>query len=153
MAFAFGHLIGAWLAGELVQKISNKKLPKQAWILLLLGGIIPDIDFIFQIILHEPIHRTITHSLFFAFFSLILTRKNKYGLFFSIGILIHIFLDLFTGPGVQLLWPFNPWISIYETTQTVSLIKGIQNLPLAIIDMGLGFIWFVYLYTKGKINL
>jgi len=81
MAFAFGHLIGAWLAGELVQKISNKKLPKQAWILLLLGGIIPDIDFIFQIILHEPIHRTITHSLFFAFFSLILTRKNKYGLF------------------------------------------------------------------------
>ncbi len=153
MAFAFGHLIGAWIVGLIIQKVSNKKLPKQAWILLFLGGIFPDIDFIFQILLQEPIHRTITHSLFFAFFSILLVRKNKYALLFPIGILIHIFLDLFTGPGVQLLWPFYPWISIYQTTQTVSLLNGIKHIPLAIIDMGLGFLWFVYLYAKGKINL
>jgi membrane-bound metal-dependent hydrolase YbcI (DUF457 family) len=152
MAFAFSHLIGAWFVGEIIQKISKKKLPKQAWILLLLGGLIPDIDFLFQIILHEPIHRTVTHSLFFAIFSFFLVRKNKYALLLPIGILIHIFLDLFTGPGLQVLWPFNLWISIYETTQTVSLLKGIQNIPLAIIDMFLGFFWFVYLFLKGKIN-
>ena len=78
MSLAFGHLTAAWIVGEIIQKISNKKLPNHAWALLLLGGIIPDIDFIFQILLNEPIHRTMTHSLFFALFSLMFIKNNKY---------------------------------------------------------------------------
>jgi len=152
MSLAFGHLIGAWIVGEIIQKISNKKFPKHAWALLLLGGIIPDIDYIFQILLNEPIHRTITHSLFFALVSLVFIKNNKYGLLFTIGILVHIFLDLLTAPGVQLLWPINIWISIDSYfPQTIMQIE-LRNISLVMADMFLGFFWFAYLFLKGKIN-
>ncbi|MBT3416988.1 metal-dependent hydrolase [Candidatus Woesearchaeota archaeon] len=152
MSLAFGHLTAAWIVGEIIQKISNKKLPNHAWALLLLGGIIPDIDFIFQILLNEPIHRTMTHSLFFALFSLMFIKNNKYKLLFTIGILVHIFLDLLTAPGVQLLWPLNIWISLDNYLPTTIMQLEIKNIPLVMADMFLGFFWFVYLFMKGKIN-
>ena len=30
MSLAFGHLIGAWIVGEIIQKISNKNLIKDS---------------------------------------------------------------------------------------------------------------------------
>jgi len=156
MAFAFGHLIAAWIIGLVIQKVSNKKLSKLSWSLLLFGGIFPDIDFIFG----TTIHRTITHSLLFVIIIFIvsyLTFKKynleKYSYLMSLGMLSHIFLDMFTGPGVQGLYPLQTWISIYNTTQLV-LIPGLpRTVPLGIIDMGLGFIWFVYLFLRNRIQL
>lgn len=152
MTFAFGHLVGAWIIGEIIQKVSKKKLPRQAWFFLILGGIIPDIDFIFQILLNEPIHRTITHSLFFALFSFFFVRRNKYGLLFPIGILVHIFLDILTAPGVQLFWPLNNWISIPGIFTTTILPREISYSTLLRVDMFLGFFWFMYLFLTSKIN-
>jgi membrane-bound metal-dependent hydrolase YbcI (DUF457 family) len=156
MAFAFGHLIAAWIVGLIIQKGSNKKLSKFAWSLLLFGGIFPDVDFLFG----NYIHRTITHSLLFAiiiFITLYYTLKKynleKYSYLMPIGMLMHIFLDLFTGPGVQGLYPLSTWMSVYNTTQIIQIPGMSPKIPLAMMDMGMGFIWFVYLFAKNKLHL
>ena len=156
MAFAFGHLIAAWIVGLLIQKIAKRELSKFSWALLLIGGILPDIDYIFGCF----IHRTVTHSLLFIIVLFVvsyLVLKNynleKYSFLIPLGMLTHIILDLFTGPGTQLFYPLTSWISIYNTTQVINhpLLPG--DTPLALLDMGLGFLWFVYLFVKNKINL
>src|SRR3989344_3684567 len=37
MSFAFGHLVGAWLAGKIYEYFSKKKTSHAAWFFLLLG--------------------------------------------------------------------------------------------------------------------
>jgi membrane-bound metal-dependent hydrolase YbcI (DUF457 family) len=156
MAFAFGHLIGAWIIGLIIQKYSHKKLSRLAWGLLLFGGIFPDIDFIFG----NAIHRAITHSLLFVIIIFIVSylmfkhyKLEKYSFLMPLGMLAHIFLDLFSGPGVQGLYPLTTWLAIYNTTQLIQhpLLPG--AIPIAMLDMGMGFIWFVYLFWKNKIQL
>ncbi len=151
MAFIFGHLVGAWVVGLILQKIMNKKFSKYEWTILFLGGILPDIDYLFQAILNIPFHRTLTHSLLFALLSFIFAKlflKQRYYLF-PVGILVHLFLDLFSGPGIMLFWPYNDWVYIYQTTQSIYIFREIS---LAFIDMFLGFFWFVYLYVKGNLS-
>jgi len=156
MAFAFGNLNGARVIGLIIQKYSNKKLSRFAWGLLLFGGIFPDIDFIFG----NLIHRAITHSLLFVIIIfvapyLMFKKYNieKYSYLMPIGMLVHIFLDLFSGPGIQGLYPLTTWLAIYNTTQLMQIPGMPGEVPLAIIDMGMGFIWFVYLFWKNKIQL
>lgn len=156
MAFVFGHLITAWIVGLILQKVSNKKLSRFSWGPLLFGSIFPDIDFIFG----NTIHRTITHSLLFIVIIFIvsyLTFKKynleKYSFLMPLGMLTHIFLDLFTGPGIQGLYPLTTWLSIYNTTQLIQLPGLPYSVPLGLMDMGLGFIWFTYLFLKNRIQL
>ena len=79
-----------------------------ATILVCVGSLLPDIDkanstlgrkFKFVSLLFK--HRTFTHSLLFA---LITALINPY---LCIGVLSHIFMDMFNPMGVQLLFPFG----------------------------------------------
>ncbi len=116
MVFAFGHIIGAWLVGKSIELATKRKISKNTWFFLILGGILPDIDFLFQFIFKTSLHRGITHSIFFAIFvpmfvySIFNWIKDKkalnYSLFLTIGILTHIFLDFPSLIGVPLLWPY-----------------------------------------------
>ena len=66
MTFAFGHLIGAWLVGKGYEFNSKGKIHRYGWFFLLLGGVLPDIDYLFEWILSSSSHRTFTHSLTFV---------------------------------------------------------------------------------------
>lgn len=162
MAFAFGHLVSAWVIGLIINK--KKKIPQIGWGLLLLGGILPDIDFLPDWFLGTEIHRTFTHSILFMILAfvityLILKRHNlqKQAIFISIGILIHILVDMVTMPGVQLLWPLPAWISIYgiyplQILKPITLSLLTTKLNWAYLDMALGVMWLTYLFIKKRIR-
>ena len=156
MVFAFGHIIGAWLVGKAIELATERKISKNTWFFLIMGGILPDIDFIFQFIFQTTLHRGITHGIFFAtlipiivysIFKLIKDKKAlNYSLFLTIGIIVHIFLDFLSPMGVPLLWPyakmFIPNLSLETSSSTLD----------GIIDMFLGTGWILYLSLKNKIQ-
>ena len=160
----FGHLIFVWMIGLLIQKISNIKISNLGWGLLFFGGILPDVDYLFVWIFNNFVHRTFTHSLVFvllSFFMIYLVLKNykleKETIFISLGVLTHIFLDMFFNPGVILFWPIGTWFSFYGLTNylivnlpTLDILNNFIN--FLIFDIGLGIIWLSYLYLKGNIK-
>lgn len=120
---------------------------------------IPDIDFIasfwYDTASNLLAHRGFTHSILFAlsatlFFALLANhyhKKHQFGynrwlLFFSIQIFVHLFLDVFNGYGIGLLEPFShqrfslntifvadPFFSIWPATAFIALliIKPTEN--------------------------
>ena len=156
MPFAFGHLLGGWIIGNLW----NKKLSNISWFLLLFGAVLPDIDFLFEWTLMIPIHRTITHSLLFCLTIVLLTyltTKNKqYSFAFGIGILSHITLDFVWGSGVQILWPYQTYLTLFSSTgfltTSTTLARGFSK-TIMLIDMALGTAWILLLILFKKINL
>jgi len=166
------HIIGAWLIGKGYELISKKKLSRLAWGLLLLGGILPDIDLILDWIIGTEIHRSITHSLFFMIlvpavlyliFKLLKTKvkAGQITMLLGAGIAMHIILDMFFWPGVVLLWPYNLFISftevgIYSIVQLKSLAWTYSALKESVIwliaDMAAGTCWIAYLWFKGRIQ-
>ncbi|MFH1682796.1 MAG: metal-dependent hydrolase, partial [Candidatus Woesearchaeota archaeon] len=115
MAFAFVHLTMGWLFGKFWEATGKKELIQLSWILLLLGAILPDIDFLLEWTITSGFHRTFTHSLVFALvmtgFSFLLfylfdfKKKSEYSSALGVGILIHLFVDLISFQGIPLLWP------------------------------------------------
>ena len=171
MTFAFGHLIGAWLPGKLYEKIKQTHLSKYTWLFLLLGGILPDADFILDWTIGLDSHRTFTHSIFFLITAPILLYllckyllKQQHAQQFSsalaTGILMHIILDITTSTGgIPLLWPNLTSVSIYKigifNPSTPSFLhssyENLQHsLKLAILDMALGTAWIFYLFYKKE---
>jgi membrane-bound metal-dependent hydrolase YbcI (DUF457 family) len=156
MVFAFGHLIGAWLIGKLFQLITKRKLSQNSWFFLLIGSIIPDIDFLFQFLFHNHFHRTLTHSIFFilllpaiVYYGFKLANDKKainYSYFLAIGICVHLVLDSFSPQGVTLLWPYIHLFSFQPYFETSN---GIIN---AIIDMFIGTSWIFYLFLNKKLK-
>jgi membrane-bound metal-dependent hydrolase YbcI (DUF457 family) len=156
MVFAFGHIIGAWLVGKLIELTTKKKISKNTWFFLILGGILPDADFVLQFVFDINVHRGITHSIFFAIlisvivysvFRLIKDRKaSNYALFLALGILTHIFLDFLSPTGVPLLWPYTKMFIPQLSLETSSDILD------GLIDMFLGTSWILYLSLKNRIQ-
>ena len=156
MVLAFGHIIGAWLVGKLIELTTKRRISKNTWFFLILGGILPDIDFIFQFIFQTTLHRGITHSIFFAIFvpmfvysifNWIKDKKAlKYTLFLTIGIITHIFLDLWSPMGVPLLWPYTKMFIPNLSLETSSDILD------GLIDMFLGTGWILYLSLRNRIQ-
>jgi len=150
---AFGHLIGAWFFGEIYKWISGKKISHHTWFFLLLGGILPDADFILDWTLKTNFHRTFSHSLLFMVFLTVvpylfcLMTENKKGRTFSLvlgaGLLVHLLLDFVPGQGIPLFWP-SVWLLIPS--------DGIISIKYAIFDMALGTSWIFYLWYKKKIR-
>jgi len=171
MSFAFGHLIGAWCAGKLYQYLSKQKISHTAWFFLLLGGILPDSDFLLDWIFGYDTHRTFTHSFFFLLlipiiiyliFSLLKSAEKKQcALLIGLGMSTHLILDGFSTYGVPLLWPslgyysflsgFNPHIPeggmLSAGAETLR-----QSVKRAIFDMGLGTAWIFYLWFRKRIE-
>jgi len=85
-----------------------------------IGGLLPDIDiplnWIFNFFGLEIVHRTITHTPFFALIFLIpglflwYQKKHKWALYFIVicfGILLHIILDLIFGASLLIFYPLS----------------------------------------------
>lgn len=172
MTFAFGHLVGAWLAGKAREWHSPGCWTRIAWALLLGGAILPDADYLVEWTLGVRVHRTLTHSLVFLvavpliMYSLAAALKKKYQFFqpklyataIGLGILTHLLIDMAEGfPGVALFWPYSQWYYLFGST--VSGGTGIfefnvaSNLKRAIVDMAIGTAWVGYLVVKDRIRL
>lgn len=115
--------IGHSATGYLLYRLLKMKWPRVMMDPIILGSFLPDIDFLFIILVGSiKFHRTFTHSLFFVILvafiiSLALKKNPKRGLI-SLGLLLggllHILIDACedtspaTGMGIPLLWPFIP---------------------------------------------
>ena len=171
MSLAFGHLIGAWLVGKIYEFFSKRKIHHYGWFFLLLGGILPDIDFLFDWTLNLNLHRTVTHSLLFAIliplalYFVLKIQQDKQAKHFSLalatGILMHLILDFISLQGVPLFWPylmyFSPFrMGLYLTdvsffSNNVSIL--IKELKFAVLDMAIGTAWIFYLILRKKLRL
>ncbi len=171
MSFAFGHLVGAWLLGKAYEYFTKQKISHYAWFFLLLGGILPDADFIIDWTLGTDLHRAISHSFLFLivapllaylFLSILKNQEKKsFALFLGLGIAIHLFLDGFSTYGIPLLWPKELYFSFFS-----GLIPNIPDggllvgnaevlgykLKLAIVDMAIGTAWAFYLWFRKRIQ-
>jgi len=94
-------LITHLLAGLLGLKLLGWLNPLNT-ILVIIGSALPDIDY--RIGLK---HRTITHSLFFLTPTLFIPAL-------SLGIGLHLMLDLLTPTGIQLLYPKKDWFILFN---------------------------------------
>ena len=173
MSLGFGHLVGAWLPGKIVEKAKKSQFSALVWGLLLFGSILPDADFVLEWSgIAENVHRTFTHSLvFIPFVGLLIYIVARYAqrgvklepwacsLAIMAGVFAHLFYDSLLYPGVNLLWPFDWWLAegaLYFTTQTLTervgplALEG--KLGLFIFDMGLGAAWFFYFLARGRLK-
>jgi membrane-bound metal-dependent hydrolase YbcI (DUF457 family) len=113
----------------------RKWVPERTWLMLgiVLGSLVPDLDnlavAVATITRHstEGLHRTLTHSLVFVLFILIIfyliskaTSSKLWqnlGLGLGLGVLMHILLDLLIWfNGVELFWPFPAWINMWTNS-------------------------------------
>jgi membrane-bound metal-dependent hydrolase YbcI (DUF457 family) len=111
---------------------ARKWMPKKEWLLLgaVLGNMFPDLDNLAVAYATltkgdtHALHRTFTHSVFTIIAVLVLfyviaavTKNQKwknFGIGFSIGILMHILLDLVLWfNGVELFWPLGGEINFW----------------------------------------
>jgi membrane-bound metal-dependent hydrolase YbcI (DUF457 family) len=111
----------------------RKWLPRREWLVLgiVLGNLLPDADNLAVAIATltgqptEGLHRTFTHSLFtvvgiaiLGYIVAWLTKRPRWGnlgLGLSLGVLMHILLDLVVWfNGVEILWPLPSWINFWE---------------------------------------
>ncbi|HRZ85610.1 MAG TPA: metal-dependent hydrolase [Candidatus Paceibacterota bacterium] len=136
------------------------------------GGIIPDIDILFDLVIsnfgfsYESIHRTFTHSLFipliFIFLYFILKdykvemlgkhklKLSNIFLALALGTIIHIILDILLKGYVLLLSPFS--MQEFGLNLINYLPSDIGWMALPIIDWLLLIFFLAYLEIKHKIS-
>lgn len=107
-----GHLTVSYISGKLLKRTC---LPA-----VIIGGILPDIDFIFIFFdWFNQVHRVITHNILFITFASAIAlffaqkdRKQAAGLSILLGGALHLLIDSCldnnptNGIGIALLWPF-----------------------------------------------
>ncbi len=107
-----GHLSVAYISGKSIKNIS---LPA-----IIIGGVLPDIDFLFIFFdWFNKYHRVITHNLFFITLAAIIgsflvsgNQRKIVMLSVFLGGISHLFIDSCmdanptNGTGIALLWPF-----------------------------------------------
>jgi membrane-bound metal-dependent hydrolase YbcI (DUF457 family) len=130
---------------------------------LVLGSILPDADNLavaVATLTKQPtagIHRTATHSLFFALLvvgilylcAAAFKRPSlKYiGIGMGMGVILHSLLDLLIWfSGVAILWPFPVWINLWEGISPPTWFTKILD-PLELFFFGL---FFLSLALSGK---
>lgn len=133
-----------------------------------LAGMLPDTDLLiffikkifaltFSISSLHIVHRTLTHSLVFALFFLVLAllfHKHKKIfvalLVISLGVTIHIGTDLFTANNMVLFYPFS------EAMSGINILAGssysYSTRLLMSIDAILFVLWISWLYYKNKLT-
>jgi membrane-bound metal-dependent hydrolase YbcI (DUF457 family) len=152
--YLFGHLITAWVFGLIIQTLGGIELSIFAWVLLFFGSVLPDSDLFYQWFFKFKIHRTLTHSLLFILFVYLLTNlisTNYAAILLSVGVLSHIFIDMFSSRrGVMLFWPNKLKISVYGINKSIippytfySFFN--QYFILFVRDIVLGVVWLFFL--------
>ena len=173
MSFAFTHMFVPWLLGKGYESVRKKELSRWTFFFLILGGILPDADYLLDWTLGTDVHRTFTHSLFFvvlggvllygggAFFWNDPGERKMMALALSGGILTHLLLDMYGGPGVPLLWPNTlrfTYHSIHPPTGAPGLLEitsvsTLQHIVKnAVADMGLGTFWIFFLWWRKRLR-
>jgi len=162
-------MIFPWLIGKGYEFFSKKKISHNTWFFLILGGILPDADFILDWGFGMDLHRTFSHSLFFlviisllVYFVWIKSSQRKiFSIAIAVGIGSHLIADMASNPGIPLLWPslihFSIWGMGYLAPNSPSLLFApkevmLFNLKRAVLDMGIGTIWIFYLWFKKRIK-
>ncbi len=170
MPFASGHIVGTWLFGKFAEKVRDVPLGHYSWFFLILGGILPDADYVVDKIFDIHLHRTYSHSFLAVLLAGIIVYlifyfiKNKHAYRYSFalvaGMFIHIFLDSLMHPGTPWLWPWQTYFSIYgleympkygqlEIRNKLELITLIRR---SVLDMALGTAFIFYLWWKKKLK-
>ena len=157
-----GHLF----VGFLVYKLLKKKYKKLSLGMVLLGSLLPDMDFIF-VIFNSSLnaHRLFSHSLFFITALAVILGIWYSGFSFFIGGLLHLIFDTIfdfyagNGLGVAWFWPIFkepvdfgvsslfPMYSILEGTPwlVIVLLQFFVELALIIV-----FFFALWMYKKRK---
>ena len=144
----------------------QKVFPKREWLVfgLVLGNLFPDADNLAVAVATvmklptDGLHRTFTHSLFtvlflFGVFYLVgkLTKQSRwinFGMGFSLGVLLHILLDLVVWfNGVELLWPLPGWVNFWEGVSPKIWFEKLM-LPLEFLFFALFFFFLERLQAK-----
>lgn len=156
----------------LVGMVTRRSVGRREWLLLgiLLGSLIPDMDNVGVAIATlmkastEGIHRTATHSLFFAAAGVLVfyligsfgrnVRWTNLGIGLGLGILLHILLDLLLWfNGVNLLWPLggetNLWANSSPAEWFMKFMDPAEFLFIALYLWALG-VWARDAGTDGK---
>jgi len=108
-----GHLSVSYISGKTLNRVSLTAV--------IIGGILPDIDFIFILFdFFNQVHRVITHNIFFIVLAAVCgmllasrSRKESVGLGLLMGGALHLFIDSCmdnnpsNGVGIALLWPLS----------------------------------------------
>ena len=178
MSFAFGHLVGGWLVGLLVEWGARRRFTNVEWAFLLFGALLPDADFILAWLFRSNLHRQFTHSLLFVIFCFILivalgnlaslasrfffTQREIVGagIALSAGVFSHSVMDMTLGaPGIPLFWPAQIGVWFFGMKQFAigPLFGGsretiVSQLKLAVFEMGLGVLWLAWLWWRGNLK-
>src|SRR3989338_2372698 len=168
MGMGFMHLIFGWFLGKVYEFKTKSELSLVEISLLMFGTVVPDADYLIDWVFGTHIHRLLTHSFLGVILGFILCyflikflnrslNKNynakKLSIFFSVGILSHIFLDMTFGwPGISLLYPYDKWFyffgieNIHRSIGITNVAVGelLNELKLAILDIGLGVAFVFY---------
>jgi membrane-bound metal-dependent hydrolase YbcI (DUF457 family) len=164
-----------WYDSRSKNKKTNKKFPLHYVLIAGLAGVLPDIDIlisIFSELIGKTgfiIYATITHSIFFPIFFLVLSgafystnvkaricnigkHKLKLSTIFLaifIGTSIHIILDMVFGSQVFLLYPFS---NLNFGLDVIGSLSYSWSYVMSIVDGVLLVIWLAYLEFKHKIS-
>ncbi|MBU0894441.1 MAG: metal-dependent hydrolase [Nanoarchaeota archaeon] len=167
MPYTTTHVLVSIILIELFREYffkNNKKFPRYYILIAAIAGIIPDLEYIFQL---PEIHRGFLHSLFAPLIFLLIglfilkfdiknnwIRKRHLKLsfiffIFAAGSLLHIFLDAIIRDGSSLFYPFSD--SVFGLN-LISYIPLSQSISLIFIDTLLLFFWIFWMEFKLKIN-
>jgi len=150
------------LVGMAVKKMAGKK----EWLVLglILGSFVPDMDNVgvaFATLTKMPtegIHRTLTHSIFFAIgvalvFYIIgqatkMTRWSNLGLGLGLGILLHSLLDFVLWfDGVAFFWPLGGMINFWPNGNPSALFKDFLWWAAEFLLFGL-YLWALGVWAR-----
>jgi len=150
------------LVGMAVQKMAGKK----EWLVLglILGSFVPDMDNVGMAVATltkmptEGIHRTLTHSIFFAigvglvFYSIGQVRKTErwsnLGVGLGLGILLHSLLDFVLWfDGVAFFWPLGGVINFWPNGNPSALFKDFLWWAAEFLFFGL-YLWALGIWAR-----
>jgi len=166
MPFTTTHVLVAIILFELYREYfsSNKKFPRYFILIAAIGGIFPDLEYIYQV---PNLHAAYLHSLFAPLLLLVLgliifkfdinhkwvwkKHVKLYAVFFVLaaGSLVHILLDIIVKDGVVLFYPFTESLISYNL---ISFIPLDRTLVLVGIDTLLLFFWIFWMVFKLKVD-
>lgn len=151
------------LVGMAVRKMAGRK----EWLMLglILGSFVPDMDNIGVAVATltkmstEGIHRTLTHSIFFAISVALVfyvygqitkaTRWSNLGLGLGLGILLHSLLDFVLWfDGVAFFWPLGSMINFWPNGNPSALFKDFLWWAAEFLFFGL-YLWALGMWS-GK---
>lgn len=154
MPYAVTHIILTIVLVDLTRDYVLKKkraLSNKFLLLAGLGGILPDIDILFNS------HKTLTHTIWFAlifligalaFYKIGNTKFYKGSLMLSVGISIHLLLDGFLSGGLHPLLPFSGVL----LSLNLADLTGIGQTGLLGLDAIILLVWLWHEEYKHRIS-